>query len=356
MHNWNLENIYSKQIKNLAPVPPPNRLKVLGEDVALYRKEGENYTLVGNVDNDFYNSTLSKYIKLGLSDSAELRKTISEILTKNNGNTSDNLNTFQSYVVEGGFTLDSQKLAASESFLLKCISENTGIMLDEFLKTTYGEVNVNNQYFNNAWTAEPAAAIMGRAGVGELFLAFFCNGSKPVKGDLRVGAEDIEIKGLQGRLFKGGKIEIKRALWELVNQDFDDEAQLLEEISITIGSIAGTHHYDSEILKLITHPDLNTQIVSDYNYLKKKGWLPNLSLTMKVAGVVQLLAYKEAQKFDSMIAFNHKQPSGVWLQFIDFKDINNLASLYSRIQDLPSRVRTEARADGSGFSLSVFPK
>ena len=359
MHNWNLENIYNKQIKNQTPVPLPDRLRVLGEDVALYKKEGEDYTLIGNVDNEFYNSTLSKYIKLGLSDSAELRKTISEILTKNNGNTSDNLNTFQSYVAEGGITLDTEKLAASESFLLKCVSENTGIMLDEFLKQTYGNIDVYNQYFKTAWASIPAATrVMGRAGAGELFLAFFCNGTKPIKGDLRVGSEDIEIKGLQGRLFKGKKIEKTRALWELVNQDYDDESQLLEEIALTIGAIAapGVNHYNSEILKLITQPNLKDQILSDYSYLLKKGSLPVLSLTMEVAGAVQLLVYKEIQNFDSMIAFNHKLPTGVWLQFIDFKDINNLASLYNRLQNLPSRVRIEMRADGNGFSFSVFPK
>lgn len=356
MHNWNLENIYYKQIKTQPPVPPPNRLKILGEDVALYKKEGEDFTLIGNVDNDFYNSTLSKYIKLGLSDSIELRKMISKILTKNNGNTPDNLNSFQSYVVEGGFTLDTQKLAASESFLLKCISENTGIMLDEFLKRTYGEVDVNNQYFSTAWTAEPAAAVMGRAGVGELFLAFFCNGSKPVKGDLRVGTEDIEIKGFQGRLFKSGKIEAKKALDLLSSQDYKDETQLLSYIADAIGAFAGTSKYNPDILNLISQTDIKSEIISNYNYFKQKGWMPKLSLIMKVAGIVQMLAYKEAQKFDSMIAFNDKQPGSVWLQFIDFKDINNLASLYNRIQSLPSRVRTEGRADGSGFSLSIFPK
>ena len=353
---WNLEKLYETSVQGVK-VPKLDRLKILGEDVALYRKDGENYTPVGNVDNDYYNNTLSKYIKLGSSDSKELRKTVSKILTKNNGNTPNNLDIFQSYVVEGGFTLDDQTLAAGESFTLSCISKNAGITLDEFMKNIYGNVDVYNQHFRAAWVAEPPTTrTMARPGAAELFLAFFCNGTKPEKGDLLVGEEKIEVKGLQGRLFSGDRIEIKKAQRELANKYIEDETELFKEISITIGALAGNHHYSSDILKLIMQPELKTQIVSDYNYLKKKGGLPNLSLTMKVAGVVQLLAYKEAQGFDSMIAFNHKLSEGVWLQFINFKKINNLASLYSIIQDLPSRVHTSARADGSGFSLSVFPK
>jgi hypothetical protein len=355
MHNWNLENIYSNKIKNQT-VPLPDRLKVLGEEVSLYKKDGEDYTLIGNIDNDFYDNTLSKYIKLGSLDSVELRKVTSEILTKNNGNTPENLNSFQSYVTEGGFTLDTQKLAASESFILKCVSENSGIMLDDFLKQTYGEVDVYNQYFNDAWSALPAATVMGRAGTGELFLAFFCNGSKPEKGDLRVGSEDIEIKGFNGRLFKSKKIEPKKVLEQLVKEDYKDETQLLQSIAYTIGVLAGIEDYKIEILNLILQPQIKNDVIADYNYLKNKGWLPNLSTIMRIAGIVQLLAYKTAQKFDSMIAFNDKVSNGIWLQFINFKDINNLAELYNRLQGISSKWRTSPRIDGFGFSLQVTPK
>ena len=77
MHSWNLEKIYSKQVKNSVPVPPPNRLKILGESVSLYRKKGDDYELIGDVDDDYYDNTLSNYIKLGSPGSIELRKQIS---------------------------------------------------------------------------------------------------------------------------------------------------------------------------------------------------------------------------------------------------------------------------------------
>jgi hypothetical protein len=352
---WNLEKLYEAEVKGNI-VPRPGRLRVLGEGIELYKKEGEEYIPLGNIDDDFYNETLSKYIKLGTSESTELRKVTSSILTKNKGNTPNNLNSFQSYVTEGGFTLDTQKLEASESFIIKCISENAGMMLDDFLKNTYGEVDVYNQYFTDVWSALPAASVMGRAGTGELFLAFFCNGSKPEKGDLRVGSEDIEVKGFNGRLFKSKKIDPRRVLELLIKDDLKDETQLLRTISYTIGALAGIESYKAEILDLISQPEIKPLIIEDYNYLKAKGWLPNLSTIMKIAGVVQMLAYKTAQKFDSMIAFNDKVSNGIWLQFINLKDINSLADIYNRLMNLPSKWRTSPRIDGFGFSLKISPK
>jgi hypothetical protein len=356
MHNWNLENIYSKQIKLQTPVPLPDRLKVLGEEVALYKKEGEDYTLLGNVDNEFYNNTLSKYIKIGSSESAQMRKTVCEILSKNRGCTPENLNTFQSYTMEGNFTLNPEALTKSESVFHKCVSENTGIMLDEFLKISYGTVEVYNQYFNNAWTAIPSAAVMGRAGEGELFLAFFCNGSKPEKGDLKVGSEDVEIKGFNGRLYKSKKIDISKSIEILTKADYVNETELLKELAVAIGIFAGVDTYDSEIFNLISQPEIRSVAISNYkSYLSKKR-LPNFNILIKIAGIVQLLAYKEVQKFDSILAFNNKLPNGVWLQFINLKDINSLADMYSRVENLPSVLRTQLRTDGFGFSLTVSPK
>jgi D-alanyl-lipoteichoic acid acyltransferase DltB (MBOAT superfamily) len=77
---------------------------------------------------------------------------------------------------------------------------------------------------------------------------------------------------------------------------------------------------------------------------------------MEVVGIVQLFAYKVDQKFDSMIAFNDKLANGVWLQFLNFKDINNIAELYNRLKDSPSRWRISSRTDGHGFSLQVSSK
>lgn len=356
MHSWNLENIYDKQVKSHSPVPLPNRLKVLGEDIALYKKDGENYTLLGNVNDEFYSNTLSKYIKIGSSESAEMRKTVDDILKRNRGNTPENLNTFQSYTMEGNFVLNSEVLTKSESLFHKCVAENSGIMLDDFLKMSFTNADIYNQYFNEAWSAVPSATVMGRAGEGELFLAFFCNGSKPEKGDLKIGNEDVEIKGYNGRLYKSKKIDIAESLEILSKSDYTSESELLEQLSVATGIFAGIDSYNKEIFNIISQPKIKNEVISNYKYFQSKKRLPNFNVIYKIAGLVQLLAYKEAQKFDSILAFNNKLPNGIWLQFINLKDINSLADIYSRIEEMPSIVRTALRTDGFGFSLTVTPK
>lgn len=355
MHSWNLEKIYSKQVKNSVPVPPPNRLKVLGESVSLYRKKGDDYELIGDVDDEYYDNTLSRYIKLGSPGSTELRKQIQKILKKSDADDTDNVNTFQSYVEEGRFVIDDESQKVGERVISDCIQNNEGIMIDSFINKIYGtNVDVGNKYFKKAWSASPAAAVMGRAGEGELFLAFFCNGIKPEKGDLKVGSENIEIKGYNGRLYKSEKIDTKQAYEELANSRIEDTEDLLDSVVNMIDKLSGTTKYSNEVRELLETENIKNDIIKNYTYFKQKGKLPTLSTIVKIAGTVQLLAYKEAQKFDSMVAFNNTLGgNNIWLQFINLKDINTVQDMWNRINNLVSSVRFAVRTDGFGFSLQV---
>ena len=89
---------------------------------------------------------------------------------------------------------------------------------------------------------------------------------------------------------------------------------------------------------------------------KNKNKLPAGSMFTKVAGVSQLISYKNAQRFDSMIAFNDKIGSDIFMQFINFKDIDDISSLFDRISKLPSTLRFSRRNDGFGYSLQITPK
>lgn len=356
MSNRELSKLYKETVAPIGHLAESRHLvKGYNESVSLYQKKGDDYELVGDIDDEFYNDTLKKYIKLGSTNSIGTRKIIQTVLKKNNGATSDNLNTFQSYVEDGGFLIDEDTLKKGEEFILKCIENNEGIMLDSFIEEIYGDnVNVNNKYFKEAWATSPAAAVMGRAGSGELFLAFFCNGVKPQKGDLRVGSEDIELKGYNGRLYKSGKIDPTEALNELADGDFKNDEELLGGIADTVGKLAGTDKYNGEVQALISTEDIKNEVVENYIYFKRKGKFPSLSIIVKIAGVVQLLAYKEAQKFDSMIAFNDKLGgNNIWMQFINFKDLSNIEDVWNRINNLPSSIRTAVRTDGFGFSLQA---
>ena len=359
MSNRELSKLYKEHVVPVGRfVQSRHIVRGYNESVSLYRKTGDDYELVGDIDDEFYNDTLKKYIKLGSADSVESRKLIQSVLKKNNGSSLENLNTFQSYIEEGGFLIDEDTLKAGEELLLQCIENNEGIMLDNFIEQIYGDaVNVNNKYFSEAWSTSPSAAVMGRAGSGELFLAFFCNGNKPQKGDLRVGSEDIELKGYNGRLYKSNKLKPVEALEELISGDFKSDDELLTGVADAIGKIAGTDEYNSEVKSLLESENLKSEVVENYVFLKRKGKLPSLSIIVRVAGTVQLLAYKKAQKFDSMIAFNNKLGSNnIWMQFINFKDLSNISEVWTRINNLPSSIRTTVRTDGLGFSLQANPE
>lgn len=356
MSNRELSKLYKEAVAPCGHLAESRHIvKGYNESVSLYRKKGDDYELLGDVDDEFYNDTLERYIKLGSTNSIETRKLIQSVLKKNNGASTDNLNIFQSYVEEGGFVIDEAALKAGEEFMLKCIEGNRGILLDSFIEEIYGDnVNVNNKYFLEAWNTSPAATVMGRAGSGELFLAFFCNGSKPQKGDLRVGSEDIELKGYNGRLYKSNKIDAAGALSELTDGDFKNDEELFAGIADAVGKLAGTNEYNSEVQSLLNSEELRSEVVENYVHLKRKGKFPALSIIVRIAGTVQLLAYKEAQKFDSMIAFNNNLGgNNIWMQFINFKDLSNIQDVWNRINNLPSSIRTAVRTDGFGFSLQA---
>ena len=356
MSNKELSKLYKEAVAPIGHfVESRHIVRGLSESVSLYRKNGDEYELLGDIDDEFYNDTLKRYIKLGSTNSIETRKIIQAVLKKNNGATTDNLNIFQSYVEEGGFVIDENTLKAGEEFMLRCIENNTGILLDSFIETIYGDnVNVNNKYFSEAWNTSPASTVMGRAGSGELFLAFFCNGVKPQKGDLRVGSEDIELKGYNGRLYKSAKIDTAHALSELADGDYKNDEELFAGIADVVGILAGTDEFNSDVQSLLSSEDLRSEVVENYVYFKRRGKFPALSIIVKVAGVVQLLAYKEAQKFDSMIAFNNNLGgNNIWMQFINFKDLSNIQEVWNRVNSLQSNIRTAVRTDGFGFSLQA---
>lgn len=354
MSNRELSKLYKETV---APkgrfVESRHIVRGYSESVTLYRKKGDDYELVGDVDDEYYDNTLSRYIKLGSPGSAKLRKQVQEILEKSDADTTDNVNIFQSYLEEGRFIIDDELLKKGEELIDKCITDNEGIMLDSFIEKIYGsDIIVGNKYFNNVWSAMPATAVMGRAGEGELFLAFFCNGIKPDKGDLKVGSENIEIKGYSGRLYKSQKINAKEARRELVSKRIESNEELLDGMAEMIGKLAGTEEYNSGIKSLLESEDIRSEIIQNYKYLKQNDNLPALSISIKIAGTVQLLAYKKAQKFDSIIAFNNKLGgNNIWLQFINLKDIDTIEDMWNRISSLPSNMRFSVHTDGNGFQL-----
>ena len=91
--------------------------KVYNEDVALYTKKGDSYELLANVDQKYYEDILSRYMKMGSTDSIQGRRNIENRLEKADGNINDNLNIFQSYTYAARIGLDDKKFDSAQNNL-----------------------------------------------------------------------------------------------------------------------------------------------------------------------------------------------------------------------------------------------
>ena len=83
MSNRELSKLYKEHVVPVGRfVQSRHIVRGYNESVSLYRKTGDDYELVGDIDDEFYNDTLKKYIKLGSADSVESRKLIQSVLKK----------------------------------------------------------------------------------------------------------------------------------------------------------------------------------------------------------------------------------------------------------------------------------
>ena len=370
MSNRELSKLYKEAVAPVGRfVESRHIVRGYSESVSLYRKKGDKYELIGDIDDDFYDSTLSKYIKLGSADSVELRKSTKDTLEAANGLKGDNLNIYQSYVVAGNFDIKEENRRSGESFLQQCILNNTLISVGSFLRQIYGDdIIADNEYFKDAWVAVPATSEFGhdRAGAGELFLAFFCNGKKPTKGDLHVGDKNIEVKGFGGRLYKSKKIDKQEIMQELISKDLDNVDDILDKIVDTISSLAGTTKYKKDIQDIIeNNSNIREKVFETYDALTERYFnISNTNIFMTLASVAHLLAYKETQGFDSIIAFSQSKKlfeSGdlknisekILMQFINLSDITTVAEMFTRLQSLDGNIRIIFNGDGSGFPMAL---
>ena len=182
------------------------------EDISLYAKAPNQDELshVGDIDNDFYNNILSKYIKLGSSESASARKIIEARLDAANALKDNNLDIFQLFISDIEIdVVDKNKFNKCQEVFLNTIQNNASISIDDLITSAFSPLKPpsQSQYYLKAWATRPFAPSHAAPGAGEAFLSFFCNGVKPKKGDIKIESHDIELKGPDGRLYKN-KTEI----------------------------------------------------------------------------------------------------------------------------------------------------
>lgn len=313
------------------------------------------YTHVTDIDKQFYDQILTKYIRLGSVDQISTREFIKTRLSECQGRPQTNTDAFHNYLVQGKFVVDSQLFTNSENFFLQCIHENRFISLSQFITHSFPETIPINSELKHVWEATPESPKHGVSGEGELFFAFFCNGVKPLKGDLHIGQINIELKGRGGRLFKGRKVDDEKTQKILDNISYGDT--FLWDISRFIASAAGVSEVEgieNEIHDLICqYKNLQVLICKSFDAYKtgKNIFHPN-NIFLKIGGIAQLLCYKRREQFDVMLCYNNLE-NDTMLQFINLNNVDCLIKLYSLLQSLQSKVNINRNKDGKGFMIKL---
>lgn len=356
MHSWNLEKLYENRVKGQL-VPVPDRLKVINE-MELYKKTDKGFEPLGTVDDDYYETTVSKYIKLGSQEGIEQRKMLKTILSQAKADSPYNLDIFGSYLLESGITLTEENLAVSKSIFVDCMQNSKQITLSSLLKQAFGgDIAVFTEHFVSVWGSEPAKIVKhGRVGPGEIFLTAFCGGTKPNKGDIYIDGTTVEVKGADGRLYKTNRIDDSKALEILNELEPKDKNSLIDAFSEVICIYANTPSLRSEVKGLLLNENIFESLKKNYDTFKVKGRLPDRDMFRQLAGICQLLEYKKVEGFDTILFFSGLSNKNIYLQFLNMSDIDSVESLYFKIIGLESSIFFSRRVDGSGYSVAAYPK
>jgi hypothetical protein len=354
--SWkSLEQVYLDESakKVLGKLP---RQQVLGEDVALYTKKGDDYELIASVDQKYYDDILTRYMQMGSTDSIEGRKNIEDRLEKADGNINDNLNIFQSYTNAARIGLDDEKFNKSQENLVNLCNNNAFFRLDEFINSSFPDSEVYNNFFAKAWCATPNAPTHGAPGCGELFLALFTNGVKPKKGDLSTGGLEIELKGPSGRLLKTERLSND---FTDLQKPSDDNEEILANICKFIANYCGVSDSSNELLKTVKDHNLSELLFQERNYFIEKGKLrPGMgklgeNIILKLGGIIQLFEYKQKQGFDIFLAFNQKGDDLI-LQAVNMSNLSSLSNFYGQVLKLQGRLKFGRNRDGVGWDCTLI--
>jgi hypothetical protein len=299
---------------------------------------------IGDVVTNYYHDVLVKHVELGSIEKVRIRKLIKERLDSCGGNINQNVDIWQDYINEGNFDLVDEKFLRCENMLLDKIQNHDVFSLNELISAGWNEANINNQYFDQAFETVPEAPLFGRPGASELYLAFFCNGEKPKKGDLNVGGVDIELKGPGGRLYKTPKLVTD---FSVLDQQLETTSEILNAVADFISGYAGTLHLRSQIGDMVNL--FAAECEREYLYYKDRNKLRPKNILVYIGGLSQLFSYQSAQGFDVFTSFS-KSDDNIQFKTIDFRQISNLLELHAAIKK-NTWLKFSRNIDGNGWCL-----
>jgi len=349
--SWrSLDQVYLQESagKSVGKLP---RQRVLGEEVSIYSKQNDKQIQhIGDVGDEYYNKVVKTYVNMGSNSNTDLRAKIEEKLERCNGNIDNNADIWQRYMMEGEFDMSDDNFKSSEQLLLDYIKNDQVFYLDNFIEKNWPQSDVTGSYFKPAFATTPEAPRFGRAGEGELYLAYFCNGTKPDKGDLHVAGIDIELKGKGGRLFKAN---VKKD-FSHIQKDFENDDDILDGVTDFICDLSGTQHIKQLVREIVQ--TFSDDIISEYNFFKQRGRLitgtgTTSSRMIYIGGLAQLYSYQQVQKFDVFSCFINQGNDQILFKLIDMRDVNSLIEIHQAI-DTDAVIKFAMRSDGIGWSFA----
>ena len=343
--SWkSLTQVYLQEaaLKNVTKL---TRQQLVGEDVSIYAKENDKTEHIGDVSREYYDSVLKNRVELGSHENVSLRKVVEQRLDKCNGNIDNNADIWQNYMLEGAFDMSADNFDSSEDYLLSLVEQSTPFYLTDFIKANWPAADVVNKYYKSAFTSMPQAPVFGSPGAGELYLAYFANGSKPKKGDLSVGGVEIELKGPGGRIFKTPKIVND---FSDLQKDYKDEDELLDNITEYIAKLSQTAPHKSLIREMVAL--FKESMIEEHAYFRERGKMRPGNELVYIGGLAQLYAYKQVQGFDIFMSFSIQKDGRILFKPVNMKSINNLVGLHKLITR-DTFYKFSVNRDGSGWSL-----
>ena len=272
------------------------RVDVISQDTSDPEAPAQDY----EVDKEYFNNQIKPRLVLGHPDRIIARKIIEDRLIELKAqNITDTIDMYQEFIDKLGIVLDDDKAI---KFSRELTSKYTEYTFSNLLKNTYAlKADPSSDIrWQAVFQAKPEPIAGGRRtpGDGELFISFFSNSKRPPTGDVQIGDVKIEVKGYQGRLYKG---LIQRTL--LPPKDTfkmypaDNKIDFIVKFIINLAGGGA----DNDI-KTIVKDNLDTLATEIY----KSVTVDKAPLLTRIIGAQQLLLYKNEANFNNFLIFNKK--------------------------------------------------
>lgn len=244
MHSWNLEKIYSKQVTSNVPVPPPNRLRILGEEIynVKYKKGSETEYTDINVDDAQFKKAY-RYLKTSDNNITKAIESLS----------SSGLTDIQiKEVIEVVYRYDEPEkffdALENKMTIEEFLSVPNNNIIDA-ITSKYGlDRDLVGELLRFAPTTQP---VTGR---GETFIILFVEGARKGKvGDIEVNGIEYETKGsnarIRGQKGFGSPAAAKRAFTDGLTQLIKKAGLQLDIENPNFNILVGTNGFIDEIAK-----------------------------------------------------------------------------------------------------------